>query len=137
MIGARAVLKSVIDLFPNADLSVSIVWINMLADDNEERAKESARMFTPDPRLRHFYDPEKRSGIAIAQSLGGEKGAVAWDIYLFYKNGSEWLKRPPQPTDWVHQLKEDNWADPNLYYRGDDLADKLSEIMRSYSDKAK
>lgn len=109
----------------------------MLADDNEERAKEAARMFTPDPRIRHFYDPKKRSGIAIARGLGGGKGAVAWDIYLFYKNGSEWLRSPPQPTDWVHQLKEDNWADPNFYCRGANLADKLSEIMRSHSYKSR
>lgn len=135
MVGARAVLKSVIDLFPNADISVSIVWINILADDNEERAKESAGIFIPDPRIRHFYDPDKRSGIEIAQSLGGKKGAVAWDIYLFYKSGYEWLKNPPRPTNWVHQLKEDSWADPNFYYKGDDLADKLSDIMRSHRDK--
>jgi hypothetical protein len=65
---------------------VSIVWVDMLPDDTEAGTGESARIID-DPRVRHFHDPAKRSGRAVAASLGW-KDYVAWDIYLFYEAGS-------------------------------------------------
>jgi hypothetical protein len=32
----------------------------------------------------------------------------AWDVYLFYEPGVEWVHRvPPTPTQWAHQLEPD------------------------------
>jgi len=106
---------------------VSIVWIDMLSDDAREAAGPSARIID-DPRVRHFHDPEKRSGKAIAASLGSE-GAVAWDTYLFYASGSEWTDGPPTPIDWMHQLPG-SWADPARLRTGDDLPQELHKAMR-------
>jgi hypothetical protein len=129
--GARAVQRSILKDFPNADISVSIVWINMLPHDTEASAKESAKKFTSDQRVRHFYDPEKRSGIAIAQGLGAEEGMVAWDMYLFYEIGSEWGEIPPSPANWMHQLKGSSWADSAHYRSGDDLIEALHAAMKA------
>jgi hypothetical protein len=125
--GARVVRTSVLEGFPDTDISVSIVWIDMLPDDSKAAATRSAQTID-DPRARHFHDPKQRSGKAIAESLGCE-AEVAWDIYLFYASGSEWVDGPPAPTDWMHQLPS-AWADPAHFRTGDDLVNELRAAMQ-------
>jgi hypothetical protein len=121
--GARAVQQVILQNHPEANISVSMVWINMLPSDNQNAMKQAAQNFT-DARVRHFYDPKRRAGKVIAQSLG-EPGQVAWDIYLFYSPGSQWENVLPQPTAWAHQLS-DMWPDHHHY--GKDLARELNQI---------
>lgn len=90
----------------------------MLDGDTEVTARESARIVA-DPRFRHFHDPERRLGRVVAQRMGAE-GKVAWDIYLFFAEGAEWLEDLPPPTDWIHQLSA-SWADPARLRFGDGL----------------
>jgi hypothetical protein len=104
----------------------------MLEADSEETARESAPIVI-DPRFRHFHDPERRLGRVIAQRLGGE-GRVAWDIYLFFAEGAEWLEDPPTPTDWIHQLSA-SWADPARLRFGDGLVRALRAITGELTDK--
>jgi hypothetical protein len=85
--------------------------------------------FPADPRVRHFYDPQQRAGKAVARSLGAEEGAVAWDIYLFYKPGSQWMEHPPLPDNWLHQLTGARWAGFTYYRRGDDLMQELCRLV--------
>lgn len=127
--------QSVLEAFPSADIGVSIVWINILGGDTEMAAKRAAAEILPDPRVHHFYDPEKRVGEAIARSLGGEEGKVAWDIYLFYKAGSEWAENPPTPIAWMHQLTDSSWADHVHYHSGDDMVDALYKTMKELIGK--
>lgn len=119
--------RAILDDFPQADIGVSIVWINMLPLDSQVTAETSARIIH-DPRARHFHDPEKQAGKAVASSLGGQD-KVAWDIYLFYAPGSEWGSNPPAPIGWAHQLEGSNWADSTHYRTGDDLVNELRKIM--------
>jgi len=125
--GARAVRLLLVGDFPRADVSVSVVWINMLAPDSADAATLSAKIIQ-DPRVRHFHDPERRAGKAIAESLGGQD-KVAWDMYLFYTSGSPWSDMPPTPTDWVHQLPGMTWADPARCHCGNDLVRELRRVM--------
>ena len=99
----------------------------MLRGDSETTAKEKAVIFN-DPRVRQFWDPDQLSGKVVAETLG-YKGRVAWDIYLFYAPGEEWIQHPPHPADWMHQISED-WADRNHFFSGDDLMYKLYETAR-------
>ena len=115
---------SIIEGFPHADISVSIVWIDMLAEDTEAGV-ESPALIVDDPRVRHFRDPARRSGQAIAASLGW-KDYVAWDIYLFYEVGSMWLDGPPSPAHFAHQLPRDS----THFRTGDDLVRELHEAMK-------
>ena len=132
MQGARAVQRVLVQEFPLADISVSIVWIDMVALDSEDTARVSAKI-VEDPRVCHFHDPEKRAGKAIAESLGGQD-KVAWDMYLFYTKGSEWDDGPPMPADWVHQLQGTNWADPARCHCGSDLVEELHKAMSKLID---
>ena len=94
----------------------------MLPGDSEATAKEKAVMFN-DPRVRQFWDPDQRSGKAIAKSLGYD-GNVAWDIYLFYQSSDKWIETPPAPACWMHQISE-NWASRSHFHTGDDLINEL------------
>jgi hypothetical protein len=94
----------------------------MLPGDSEATAKEKAAIFN-DPRVRQFYDPDQLSGKAIAESLG-YNGKFAWDIYLFYQSGGEWIEAPPAPACWMHQISE-SWASRNHFHTGDDLVKEL------------
>jgi hypothetical protein len=98
----------------------------MLPDDSEKTAQISAATFD-DPRVLHFYDPAKRSGEAIAESVGWV-GHIAWDIYLVYETGIRWGQTPPLPNHWMHQLK-DSWADREYFRTGDALANELFDTM--------
>jgi len=83
------VQEAIIKGYPDADISVSIVWINMLPLDNRAMAHVRAQTMQ-DPRVHHFHDPRKRVGQAIAHSMGG-RDEVAWDIYIFFAPGGEWM----------------------------------------------
>ncbi len=112
--------------FPRADISVGIVWINMLAGDTQEAARRSA-IIVADPRVRHFYDPDRQAGKAIAEVLGW-KGHIAWDIYLFYAQDAVWGHLPPEPGTYMHQLR-DGWATQAHFRRGDALVEALQTTM--------
>ncbi len=107
----------------------------MLTEDSETAAQESA-VRLDDPRVLHFYDPAKRSGKAIADSVAWD-GHIAWDIYLFYETGIRWGEAPPLPSYWMHQLK-DSWADREYFRTGDNLVNELfgtMEKMSKYQDR--
>ena len=125
--GARAVLRSIIEFSPDADISIAIVWINKLAADSRKAAEISACTFN-DQRISQFYDPQQLSGRAVAESLGWQ-GRVAWDIYLFYTAGSQWSETLPLPLDWMHQLT-DPWANSERLRMGDDLVRELARSMK-------
>lgn len=80
--------KSVLEAYPDADIIVGVIWINILEKDTEQMSREAAGKFIADSRVFHFYAPVKRMGKSIARSLGA-KGEVAWDSYLFYKKHAD------------------------------------------------
>jgi hypothetical protein len=88
------------------------------------------------PAVRHFHDPDRQVGKAIAQSLGAP-GEVAWDIYLFYPRGSAWDAQPPPPLTWAHQLGTSSWADPTRYHRGDALIAELYKAMSQLTSSSR
>jgi hypothetical protein len=119
--------KAILQADPPADMLVAIAWIHMLPPDCAIAARTVARMLR-DPRVRHFHDPQRRAGAAVAGSLGAA-GRTAWDIYLFYPAGPGWRDGPPPPARWVHQLKSSSWADPSRCHRGEELVRQLEMAM--------
>ncbi len=106
----------ILEAFPNADISVSIIWIPMRAPDSEAVAKVAASSFI-DPRVRQFYDPKKLVGRAVARGLGHD--GTAWDTYLFYAGETAWTDLPPRPFLWLAQARDQvrasAWNDPTRY----------------------
>ena len=136
MNGARAVQKSILKKFPETDLDVTIVWIDMLASDNAQAARRSAKMFD-DPRVRQFHDPRatRLAGKAFAHGLIQEGRGLAWDIYMFYERGARWDEHPPQPAEWMHQLGGGQRADADRFRSGPELEAGLREAMQKLAHK--
>lgn len=107
-------------------MNATIIWLNMLPGDSDVTAKDSAKIISHES-VRHFYDPDRLSGKAIAESVGW-RGKVAWDIYLFYAPGAEWIEGPPIPAAWMHQLSE-SWADRDHFRTGDYLVRELHSTV--------
>ncbi len=126
LFGARAVKASVLEAFPQADLQVSIVWIDMLPTDGANAAAKSAAIFD-DLRVRQFHDSARAAGRAIGKDLLFEGAGAAWDIYLFYDAQALWTDAPPEPVEWYHQLSGARRADPARFRAGDDLVVALRE----------
>ncbi len=123
---ARAVFED----FPDADVSVSIVWVAMLRNDDETTAGVASAVLT-DARVHQFYDPMRLVGGAYAEHVfpgWAEQTRSAlpppyrlfdrfrscsdrtpdthplWDMVLFYDRGVEWSDQIPRPTRWIKQL---------------------------------
>ena len=105
----------------------------MLDGDSMEAALPSVKNLD-DSRFRHFYDQNQIVGKEIAKSIGWN-GHVAWDIYLFYAPYTEWNNVPPAPEQWMHQLK-DSWADKEHFFRGDELANALTNAIMALAHNA-
>ncbi len=112
-------MHTILQAFPGAAITALIVWLPMLPEDTAAAAAAAADT-DADPRARHFYDPQRISGKAIAAALGGG-GRVAWDTYLVYPPRARWDHRVPLPEAWMHQLEDSSWADAAHYRIGEAL----------------
>lgn len=121
-------LKSVIQDFPETEISVSMVWIQMPGfNDNRETAKRIAETIS-DPRVKHFYDPFPTHNAGREFANGLINRGPAWDIYLFYDKDVAWDDKPPRPIEWWHQLGGGDRADLDRFAAGV-IADRLHESM--------
>lgn len=129
MYAARAVADTVLEVHADANISVNIVWIPMVATDSEAAAHNLNDLFR-DARVRQFWDAERACGLAFSHhvfsgwarqafsdlshkkrsraTLYVHAGAPleqwpAWDIVLFYEKGVEWTEHPPKPVHWACQ----------------------------------
>lgn len=129
--GAEAVQKSVIEKMADKNISVIIVWTNMLKTDDQEHAFKAASMFK-DGKIVQFFDAENKFGDLVAKRLN-PKGEKAWDIYMFYDTEAEWNQTIPRPFDYAHQLSSLHhpWADNTKYFCGNDLTKRLTDITNS------
>lgn len=127
--GAKAVQASILDAYPDADMAVQIVWIDMLPTDGRDAVVKIARMFS-DPRVKQYYDVDRLAGRAISSHLLYENAGPAWDIYVFFDGEAVWGETPPKPADWMHQLSGGKRADPKRYRAGDALSRQLKASMQ-------
>ena len=122
--GARAIQESILEAYPDTDISVHVVWLPMLGSDNEAAAKDSSQMYD-DSRVHQYYDPDRSAGWAYTHDVfpdmsdemhaalpadhvlrredGPRGNGAAWDIYMLYEPGIEWTDSVPAPTSWVMQ----------------------------------
>jgi hypothetical protein len=47
-----------------------------------------------DSRAKHYWDGDRKLGLAIARLLGRGDGAAAWDIFLVYGPNAAWGDKP-------------------------------------------
>ena len=129
--GANSVQKAVIEKMKDKNISVIIVWTNMLKADDQRSAFKAASLFK-DPNVTQFFDPENKLGDLVAQRLN-PKGTKAWDIYMFFDQEAEWGKTLARPFEYAHQLSSSvhPWVDGSKYFCGANLTKKLTEITET------
>lgn len=127
-----AILKN----HPSADISVSVVWIDMLTTDSKLMAARSSRQFE-DTRVQQFWDGKQAFGYEVGRSLNHPEHA-AFDIYLFYDAQAVWEDSLPPPARWFIQMDPESWAqvaDSTLLATGaltcgyDEIAAGLASVM--------
>lgn len=121
--------ESILQLFPDTDIRLSVIWIEMLPTDSFAAAQRMAKEIV-DARVRHYFDPSKThlAGTALAHGIIHEGRGPAWDVYLFYDQEAEWSDEPPMPVEWYHQLSGGQRADPSRF-AGGVVGEKLHEAM--------
>jgi len=82
--------------YPDRDLKVFVIW---LALSRTDARSEWPRNEIVDPRARHFWDPGKAVGIALAarEDLKSWR-PVAYDIWTMYPPGLTWGDEAPRPA---------------------------------------
>lgn len=111
----------------NPDLAAAMIWIHMLPADSLEASLAAAQHFSL-AGLAHFHDPLRLAGRSVGMALESA-GATAWDVYLVFRSGPEWVAEAPEPTAWAHQLT-DAWADVRARRQGPALRQWLVHHVR-------
>jgi mercuric ion transport protein len=128
--GAESVQRTIIENMGKKNLSVIIVWTNMLQSDGENTAFRAASLFK-DKNIVQFFDEENKFGDVAAKSIN-PAGEQAWDIYMFFDKDTKWNKSLPRPFEYVHQLGSTRtWADQTKYFCGSKLTERLASITTS------
>jgi len=128
--GAESVQKAIIENMAEKDLSVIIVWTNMLQSDEENTAFRAASLFK-NKNIVQFFDAENKFGDVAAKSIN-PSGEQAWDIYMFFDKDVQWKKSLPRPFEYAHQLGPTRtWADQTKYFCGNKLTERLLFITKS------
>jgi mercuric ion transport protein len=128
--GAESVQKAIIENMAKKDLSVIIVWTNMLQSDKENTAFRAASLFK-NKNIVQFFDAENKFGDVAAKAIN-PSGEQAWDIYMFFDKDVQWKKSLPRPFEYAHQLGPSRiWADQTKYFCGNKLTERLESITKS------
>ena len=98
-------MQAIFETTKSKRLFGAIVWTPMLVADNVFAANGHETRFS-DPRVIHFWDPNRIFGQLLSQTLKLQE-PIAWDVYLVYPPGHSWdTELPPMPEFWMHQLEE-------------------------------
>jgi hypothetical protein len=130
--GARAVQRVLEELSPSARVSASLVWVNVLGEDDAQAAQAATGQFHH-ARLLHFHDPHQLAARQMAATLGGA-GYFAWDTYLVFASGATWEDAPPLPENWVHQLDHSSWAPAERRRKGEGLVQALYHMLINHTN---
>lgn len=101
-----------------------VVWSSQLGA-RENHVPEAATLM-PDPRARHYWDPDRLAGELFRPAL--ETPGAAWDVWMLFGRGARWPEGgPPEPAWWEHQL---GGMPPELRLDPERFADRASKLQR-------
>ena len=101
------VQKKILEAVTDEKIKVYVVWTPVLQEDGRQAAV-NAIGHVPDERAIHFWDADKSLGFSLGTvvTLPRER-ELAWDVYFAYDKKAKWDEVPPKPSDWMHQLGND------------------------------
>jgi len=129
--GAESVQKTIMKKATDKNISVMIIWTNMLKEDDQNNAYHAASLFKG-KNIIQYFDADNKFGDIVAKSLNPQ-GEKAWDIYMFFDKETQWNQNFPRPFEYAHQLSIVNhtWVDKTKYFCGDALMQRLEDITTS------
>jgi hypothetical protein len=89
-----------------------VLWVAMLSGDGPDAAAVAATRFSADGSALHYWEEEGwpvSTRLRPVLGLGPHDAArSAWDVYLLYEPGIEWLDDdPPVPNAWAYNTRDD------------------------------
>ena len=112
-------------------MAVFVVWSSQLGA--EERHVADATRLIPDPRARHYWDPDRLVGKAVTRRLqlmldrAPTGDPAAWDVWLLFDRSARWDSLPPVPAWWEHQT---NMLPPERHLDPERFAARARELER-------
>ena len=127
LLGFEMVRKLLVK-FPSKGVSVFLIWVPMLAEDNFETATARSGE-SSDSRLMQAWDASGQMGRLFAKTLDLQK--MAWDVYLAYAPvNANWREDAIQPPDfWMHQLTLDPGAPSSLRLNEGVFFQRISDLL--------
>jgi len=121
------VQKDILDTITSPHLSVFMVWLPVLENDNLHEA-ERARATLPDGRVKHFWNGGAKLGHDYHRALSLSANCeMAWDVYLLFRAQLKWQASSPLlPTFWMHQL---NCMSRELYFNAKVLRREIERML--------
>ena len=147
--------KEILDVHPDADLEMLVVWTEVVAADDLEGARRAMGVLD-DPRVEHFHDPNRSVGQDFAEwhgmrplreSVERDGGnveemvdrfkrgflvgpAAIFDTVYFYAPGVRWGESTPAPSAWVTQLDPAAYGgiDPERFRFGKEMEAELHRL---------
>lgn len=103
-----------------------MLWSPILAHDNRFAAQQ-ATVYLDDPRVVHFWDLWTFGMNHFTKKLNYPKPELAWDIFVLYKPGTEWILPGPDPDPhyWMQHRGLDIGAD----YTKEDLHAEIKRLL--------
>lgn len=122
------VLEKALEKIDSDNLAVYAVWTPVLQSDQRSSVDKARKLFASDPRVVQYWDGNQSLGKAYGKVVKLPRGrSLAWDIYFVFEAGITWDDTPPgppAPTDWQHQLGNDERR-----LDGDKLRESILSIM--------
>ena len=100
--------ESILETVTTERVKVYVVWTPVLREDDRGKVSAATELIQHD-RVQHFWDEDK----SLGNSFGGvvtlpRERTLAWDVYLIFDGEATWSDQLPTPTDWMHQLAQDD-----------------------------
>ena len=83
--------------------SLSVFVVSSTQLGAKEKDIVNAIQLMDGPRVRHYWDGDRRVGSAVSPLIDG-LDIPAWDVWMLYKPGAVWRGDVPAPAWWEHQL---------------------------------
>jgi hypothetical protein len=96
--------REVMEKDPQKNIAVFIVWLKVLETDNEDAAVAAMKRI-PDPRVQHYWDPQRVLNAQLLDAIMFDVNLRIYDIFLLYDGEARWEKRLPRPGYWMHEIQ--------------------------------
>jgi hypothetical protein len=124
---ARIVQKYVLDALQDPRLQVYVVWEQVQKEDSRQAAAESTS-FLADPRATHFWSDSRFAGKSFQRAVGLTK-FPAWDVFLVFGPGKQWLADAPEPSYFMHNLLGNSELPKDRHLNGQKLAEEVRQQL--------